>query len=219
MIDVSRHRDVFDPAEWGSRRVDVIGVGATGSKVALALAKLGVRNLHVWDGDVVEEHNLANQVYDQSDIGVLKHSAISRHIEAVSGILPMIHGWWKGHKNMGEVVFCLPDSMEVRKKFCDTHRVSMNTKLVIDTRMGASHGQVITYKPNDAESLERYEASLFSDDDAEVEVSACGTAITVGPTADVIVGFAVWQFINYAAGGEVVPELAVGVGVPQLVAV
>ena len=38
---------VFEPSEFGDRRVDIIGVGAVGSKIALEVAKLGVRNIHL----------------------------------------------------------------------------------------------------------------------------------------------------------------------------
>lgn len=219
MIDVSRHRDVFDPAEWGKRRVDVIGAGATGSKVALSLAKLGVQNLHVWDGDTIEPHNLANQAYNQSHVGMSKTAALLEVVHAATGTEVVEHGFWEGQKNLGEVVFCLPDSMAVRKQFYEAHRISMTTKLVIETRMGSTHGQVLTYRPNSPESLSRYASSLFDDDEAQVEVSACGTAITVGPTADIIVGYAVWQFMSYVAGEGVLPEIAVGAQQPQLVMV
>jgi len=216
-IDASRHRSVFNPGEWGNKRVDVIGVGATGSKVALALARLGVRNLHVWDGDTVEAHNIANQVYGLADVGRPKVEAFAEAMDRATGSRPTTHGFWQGERPLGEVVFCLPDSMRVRREVYEALRVSTSTRLVIETRMGASHGQVFTYRPGDPESLRRYEASLFDDDDAQVEVSACGTAITVGPTGDALVGFAVWQFLRYAAGKEVSPGLAIGVEEPQLV--
>ena len=71
-IDTRRHIDVFSPDLFGKRRIDVIGAGATGSRVVLALAKLGLDNIHVWDFDHVEAHNIANQVFGLADIGKLK---------------------------------------------------------------------------------------------------------------------------------------------------
>lgn len=210
MIDATRHVDVFNPGAWGQRRVDVIGVGATGSKIALSLAKLGVRNLHVWDHDEVESHNIANQVYGPVHIGMNKAAAFASVMEFYTEVSPTTHGKWDGERSLGEVVFCLPDSMAVRQQFFEAHRHSLSTRLVIETRMGATHGQVLSYRPGNPDSVARYEGTLFSDDDAEVEASACGTAITVGPTGDIISGFAVWRFLRYFADEEVEPELAVG---------
>lgn len=217
MIDTTRHIDVFNPGEWGARRVDIIGVGAIGSKIALSLAKLGVQQLHVWDHDVIEAHNIANQVYAQGHIGGSKAAAMADIAEYMTGTRPQEHGKWDGERGLGEVVFLPVDSMAVRREFFEAHRVSASTKLIIETRMGATHGQVLSYRPNDRASLDRYEATLFSDDDAEVEANACGTAITVGPTGDIISGFAVWRFLRYVAGEEVEPELAIGGRSPQLV--
>ena len=61
MIDPTRHVLQFDPHVFYNRRVDVIGCGAVGGKIADMLGRYGVRNLHLHDGDIVEGHNVANQ--------------------------------------------------------------------------------------------------------------------------------------------------------------
>ena len=43
--------------------IHIIGCGATGSWVALMLAKMGISNITCWDFDKVEEHNLPNQFF------------------------------------------------------------------------------------------------------------------------------------------------------------
>jgi len=48
---------------FNQKRVDIIGAGATGSHVVMLLAILGFTNIHVWDFDRVEAHNLANQSF------------------------------------------------------------------------------------------------------------------------------------------------------------
>jgi molybdopterin/thiamine biosynthesis adenylyltransferase len=216
MIDATRHRSIFDPAKW-KNRVDVIGLGATGSKIALSLVKLGVRNLHVWDGDIVEAHNIANQIYHLEDVGYAKTTAFAMHMNQVAEMNPVRHAYWApGNANLGEVVFCMVDSMKVRRELFEKSRTNLRTRLIIDSRMGSDHAQLLTYDPQNADSRKAYEATLFNDDDAHVEVSACGTAITVGPTGDIISGYAVWQFINYATGGAVEPEIVLGARVPSM---
>lgn len=219
MIDTTRHVSIFDPVKWGSRRVDVVGVGATGSKVALSLAKLGVKHLHLWDSDMVEPHNLANQTYLQEHVGIPKTTALTRMIRAATHsdrwgteVLEFEH--WNGHP-LGEVVFCMVDSMAVRKQLFDSLRFSMTTRLVIDSRMGVDTAYLLNYTPGDVPSLNAYKATLFNDDDAQVEVSACGTSITVGPTGDIISGYAVWNFMRYANEQPTFGELAIGARNPS----
>lgn len=216
MIDVTRHESIFHPVEWGARRVDVIGAGATGSKVALSLAKLGVKNLHAWDGDVVEEHNLANQVYVVTDVGHRKTDRLLLHVEDVRQEGIAAHGWWDGEP-VGEVVMMMADSMKVRRQLFEAVKWNPNVKLVIDSRMGADTAFLYTYRPGNRQSLKSYEGTLFSDDDAHVEVSACGTSISVGPTSDIISGLATWMFIRHAAGEEVEPALGLGARQPSIV--
>lgn len=221
MIDVSRHEEIFHPVRWGRRRVDVIGLGATGSKVAMSLAKLGVQNLHLWDHDTVEDHNLANQIYDREDVGAAKAAALQHHIEAATGTTAHTHGAWTPEhaRDVGDVVFMMADTMAVRNEFFQANRMNPRVSLVVDSRLGATHGHILTYRPGKKESLDRYASQLYSDDDAITEVSECGTAITVGPTADIISGYIVWALIRFAGGGEIEPEIAVMAREPGLVEV
>ena len=229
MVNTSRHYSIFDPVTWGKRRIDVIGVGATGSRVAMSLAKLGVMNLHVWDDDVVEEHNIANQAYGRNDIDAKKAQAINWAIERAVGMRITVHDHrWESGMPLGAVVFCMVDSMAARRAVFDDVRHRPGVKLVLDSRMGADTGHLFTYSPQDRDSLRLYEQTLYSDDDAITEVSACGTSISVGPTADIIAGLLVWRFIHFAKRivdpTDETPvahlEMAFGAGVePSLVAV
>src|SRR5207244_2270936 len=56
--------------------VTVIGAGAVGSFVTLTLAKMGLRDLTVFDDDVVDVHNLPNQFYRLTDLGRPKVEAL-----------------------------------------------------------------------------------------------------------------------------------------------
>jgi tRNA A37 threonylcarbamoyladenosine dehydratase len=61
-LDVRRHAELFDPHTFNTP-VTIIGAGATGSWLAIALAKLGIDNISIWDFDKVEEHNIPNQAF------------------------------------------------------------------------------------------------------------------------------------------------------------
>ena len=66
--------------------INIIGVGAVGSFAALALAKMGFKNIKVFDDDKVEEHNISNQFYKLADIGKLKVDALAGMIKEFEDI-------------------------------------------------------------------------------------------------------------------------------------
>ena len=57
--------------------VDIIGCGMHGSWTALALARLGVPSLRLWDGDTVSPANLDTQAYRTGDVGEPKSKALA----------------------------------------------------------------------------------------------------------------------------------------------
>jgi molybdopterin/thiamine biosynthesis adenylyltransferase len=198
-IEPLRHQSVFSPAAFGKRRVDVIGAGATGSKVALSLAKLGIENLHVWDFDAIEEHNIANQVYKLSDIGESKVVSLANIIEEQTGLKISAHNERvpsKTGQKLGDVVFLLTDTMASRKEiWSKCIKFKIEVKLMIETRMGIDEGRVYTINPLDPADVKGWESTLY--DDKEAPRSACGATSTVGPTADVLAGLAVWQMVRW----------------------
>jgi len=205
MIDPLRHLSVFSPHAFGSRRVDVIGCGATGSRVVLSLAKLGVENIHVWDFDKVEEHNVPNQAFGLEHVGLLKTDAVAALVKAATGTKIAVHSEKvDGTQQLGEVVFLLTDTMASRKEIWNgALKFKLRTNLLIETRMGVDNGRVYTVNPNKPGHIKAWEETLC--DDAETEVSACGASVSVGPTAEVVSGLAVWQLVRWFAmeqGGD-----------------
>jgi molybdopterin/thiamine biosynthesis adenylyltransferase len=196
-INTLRHLSVFDPVPFGQKRVDVIGAGATGSRIAIQLAKLGINNLHVWDFDKVESHNIANQMFTQKDIGKTKVSALADQIKEHSGLQIVAHEEKvDGKQQLGEIIFLLTDTMSSRKEIWKAGiKLKLNVKLLVETRMGADSGRVYAFNPCQTAHCREWEKTLT--DDAVAEQSACGGSITIGPTADVLAGLAVWQFIKW----------------------
>lgn len=196
-VDPIRHLAVFSPHRFGDRRVDVIGCGATGSRMVLSLAKLGVKNIHCWDFDHVAEHNVANQIFGNGDIGAQKVDALKKIVYDATGTAITAHNERvDGSQELGEVVFLLTDTMSFRKEIWEKSlRLKIHTKLLIETRMGADLGRVYALNPNRLSHARAWEATLCSDEAAEV--SACGAATSVGPTAEIISGLAVWQLIRW----------------------
>ena len=65
-------------------RVAVVGLGGLGSNIAVALTRLGVGHLYLYDFDKVELSNLNRQYYFLSDIGKYKADALAAHLHQIN---------------------------------------------------------------------------------------------------------------------------------------
>ena len=197
MLDTIRHQEVFTSSELHDLHIDVIGVGATGSRIALSLAKLGIQNIDIWDPDKVEAHNIPNQAFGNYDIGKPKVHALRELIMAQTGIKVGTHKKRvDGSQRLGPIVFLLTDSMASRREIFERAlRFKSHVKIVIETRMGADEGRVYTFSPFVPRDVREWEEAWYPDE--ETDPSVCTISTTVGPTAEIISGYAVWQFIRW----------------------
>ena len=68
-MDLSKSYEFFKPDMLESR-VHIIGCGAIGSTVAENLVRFGITKITLYDFDTVEAHNIANQMFRHTDIGL-----------------------------------------------------------------------------------------------------------------------------------------------------
>jgi molybdopterin/thiamine biosynthesis adenylyltransferase len=199
-MDYSRQQEIINPEEFNAKniRIDVIGVGATGSWLTMILAKMGLQNIHVWDADIVEKHNLPNQLYRIEDIGKPKVIATKDLVKSFTGIDVTAHAEFvdASTKNLGNVIFLLTDTMRSRKEICQ-HCLSYNmtTSLCIETRLAAKQGRIYAFNPSLKPDLKKWESSLY--EDKEANPSACGMTTTLGASASYIASMAVLQMIKW----------------------
>ena len=203
-LSTIRHDAIFDPIKHKDLRVTLIGAGATGSRLWLALIELGITNLVVYDFDTVESHNLANQIYFDSHIGQPKVEALRDYYCMKTGANPSDTMKFYNHKVTHETylaptdyLFLMTDTIESRKNIVTEllyplHSTGCNPKCVIETRMASTHGNVATFGKG---SVCRWFEGL-PDEDAPEETTACGASISVGVTASGIASHAVWAFLN-----------------------
>lgn len=85
-MDFWRQLDVVSPENFANLRVAVIGAGGIGSPATLALAKMGVQHIQVYDDDSVELHNLPNQLYRFSDLGSAKVEGLAEICSDFAGV-------------------------------------------------------------------------------------------------------------------------------------
>ena len=205
-VEPLRHLAHFSPQKFGQRRVDIIGAGSTGGAIAMELALLGVENLHVWDFDHVEEHNLANQIYGIEDVGKFKVEALARIIKRDVNTDITIHNERVTADTTirGELVFLQVDTFEARKEIGKSLYYG-NTNTIIETRMGGESGLVYTFSPTNPVHIEQWEKTLWEDKDTED--SACGSPTVVSATAKLVAGYATWQFVKWVKNEDLDNEI------------
>jgi hypothetical protein len=71
-------------------RVSVIGIGNLGTPLCLNLAKAGFREIYIYDPDIIESHNLPNQMYGEES---LTRSKTAIMIDTMHQFSPAIHNY------------------------------------------------------------------------------------------------------------------------------
>jgi molybdopterin/thiamine biosynthesis adenylyltransferase len=208
MIDINYNRqlDIFDNRTF-NHPVHVIGGGATGSWLVMMLAKLGVKDVHVWDFDIVENHNIPNQAFSISDIGLTKVNANIDNARIFGTMEYTAHNEKvTGDTLLEGIVFVLTDTMSSRSEiFKQALKLKPNVKLVIETRMGLDMCRIYNINPMDLNQIKKYEATLYGDEEAEV--SACGTSKSVVTSAMTTASIACRQLLNWNNGIAVQNEI------------
>lgn len=217
-LDIRRHQELFD-AERFTDKVHIIGAGATGSWLALMLAKMGIdgSQINVWDFDVIEEHNVPNQLYGIESVGVKKVVQLGIDIQAQTGTLINAKDGEFSNQRLNGYVFMMIDTMAGRKAIWE-QAVKMKTaiKLYTEPRMGLDMGRIYNVEPTELAHIKQYETTFYSDEEAEV--SACGTSQTVITTAMSVASYCARQLINHHAGEELDNEILLDLKYNNLIA-
>jgi len=185
-----RQIDILNPNEI-LYPVTLIGCGGIGSPTALNLAKVGCKNIVLVDPDIVEEHNLPNQLFRFSDVEKKKTEALRDLLLDFSDCdVKLIPEFFKDQELSGVVISGL-DTMSARQDVWSKVKFNLEVPLYIDGRIGAEIVQVFTIRPSQIEDIELYESHLFSDEEG-VELPCTARAIIY--TGFVAGGLIVSQF-------------------------
>lgn len=180
-MDFLRQLDLVDPEKLAALEVTVIGAGGIGSPVVLALAKMGVRRITVYDDDVVEPHNLPNQWYRMGDVGRPKVEALRDIVHEYTGVEIDAHNERFEDQPVGGVVISGVDSMDTRIAIWNrAMKMNPRVELFIDGRMGGEQFYVYAVRPCDPDDIEWYEKLLYpSAEAAEIPCSARSIVYTL----------------------------------------
>jgi len=212
-----RQKDIFDPETYNGRRIEVVGAGGIGSFTVVALAKLGLKNIRVWDGDKVEDHNVPNQFHILTAVGHPKVRALAGLTELLTGtkIKTKNKFWdWDDDKLKG-IVIAAVDSMEStekdprcgRKELWESMKADPEVELFIDARLGGETIRVLSLQPvNDSMKYDWYEKSLFSPGEIKELPCTARSIIDVGYQVAAVITNLVRKFLK---DGEVTHDIAI----------
>jgi len=161
-----RQQDVVDAEKLANLQVTLIGLGSIGSVTGLYLAKMGVCKLTAFDADVVDIHNVSNQAYGMSDIGLLKVDAFRMEIENQTGGEVNTIGLRYDGRELSGVVISAVDSMKSRETIWKSIRDQPQVQLYLDARMGLETLIVHAVRPQFKAERVEYTRTIVPDDQA-----------------------------------------------------
>lgn len=206
-MDLNKSREFFDPNNVKGT-CHIIGCGSIGSHVANLLGRYGIKRIKLYDFDVVESHNLANQNFSNEQLGQLKTEAVADNILSFNEdaeITTYNEGWKKG-KRLSDFVFLCVDNIEVRKEIVEDNMMNSNIKAMFDFRTTLEEGQNFFANWCIREERENLLATMdFTHEEAKAisPVSACGFALSVSPVVMNCAINGVCNFTNFVNGKEV----------------
>lgn len=184
MVDITRH-EKYMQGIVRNIPIHIVGCGSIGTIVATTLARMGMEKFVLYDPDIIEEHNIANQYFEKEDLGKLKVTALTDKIlgiEEKAEVTINTRKYGEDDKDGEEyiTIVCI-DNMEGRKEIYNKKKGAIG--ILIDGRMGGQNGQVHCLRTENREACKNYEQSLYSDGQSETlactERTIIYTVITV----------------------------------------
>lgn len=204
-MDLSKSYEFFQP-EMCKERIHIIGCGSVGSTLAELLARFGLTKISLYDFDIVEPHNLANQMFTQNDVGKAKIDAVAERIQAINPLikpdLKLHPEGWKGQKLTG-YIFLAVDNIELRHKIVEENMYNPFIKGMFDFRTRLVDAQHYAADWSNQRQKEGFIRSMeFTHDEAKeaTPVSACNVALSVAPTVWHVCLAGVCNFVNFVKG-------------------
>lgn len=209
-MNLAKSFEFFDPTKTKDR-IHIIGCGSVGSTVAELLARFGLENFVLYDFDVVEPHNLVNQMFTTKHLRRQKTECVS---EILHDINPDINiriepEGWNGQMLDG-YVFLAVDNIELRKKIAEENKYNTYIKAMFDFRTGLTDAQHFAADWTDRNSKKAFIDSMnFSHEDAvkTTQMSACQISMCVAPTVRLVANAGVTNFINLVKGEHLYKQI------------
>lgn len=214
-MDYRKQINLIDVEEVNTP-INVIGCGALGSWLVMFLLKMGFKNITVYDFDNIEEHNIPNQCFSESQIGMPKVEAMDslckalnkdaeERVKFINQKITARDVW-----DLKGIILCAVDSMKTRKVIYENSIKRGECDLFVEARLSIWGAYIYSLTRNTV--FERYEETLYADEEAEV--SPCGVSQTALPSAVNAASIMIMQMILWLNGEE--PENKLEYSIPWL---
>lgn len=193
-----------------SRRVAVVGLGATGSVIASWLARAGVGHLTLIDRDLVETSNLQRQIlFGEGDLFQAKAEVAARRLQEANSqvdirarVADLTSGNARALLEGADLVMDGSDNFEARFLIND-YAIATGTPWIYAGAIGAE-GMVWPLEPPRTPCLR----CLMEEPPAGGDVDTCDSAGVLGPAVGIVGSWAALEAIKRLTGTEPHPELA-----------
>lgn len=180
------HRTAAVMKQLKSFPVTICGAGALGGNLTENLARTGLTQIKVIDGDRIEERNLSTQPYYQSDVGAYKVKILTNTLYRALGISlqsinqrltdDTVHKFLKGSSLVIDTFDNSPSRQSV-KDYCTTHQIPC-----LHIGLASDYGEIIW---ND-----RYRVpSAVNDDICDYPLARNLVLLTVAVASEAILRF------------------------------
>ena len=196
---VTEHGVYFDPNQhW--QQTHIIGLGATGSRFAEELARLGVSNVHLYDFDTVGPENIRNQRYFPAHVDMKKVDALASIMQAINPDI-VLHTYderFDVTRQLSGTVCLMVDTMQARKDIVDTTIATWcdDIPLVIDAGIDIDTGRSIAFDPSHPEHVLKW-GGYWKPDSETPAANVCTDVRSAGVIAGITTGLSVQQFIRW----------------------
>ncbi len=200
-MDTSKVLEYFDPSEYRFA-YNVIGCGAIGSHVCEQLTRLGITEVHIYDFDTVEAHNITNQMFCDSDIGMSKVDACEAAMKAINPEITVYkhpEGLTPPYVINGICILCV-DNIDLRREIVKANQFNPNCAAFLDFRMRLVDAQhYFADAKNRFEVTELLNTMAFTHEEAmdATPKSACGVELSVVYTVKAIVSFGMANMVKW----------------------
>ena len=197
-------------ARLRSRRVAIVGLGATGSVMASWLARAGVGHLTLIDRDLVESSNLQRQIlFQENDLFKAKAECAAQRLREANSeidIQAQVKDLTSGNARLLLAGFDLildgTDNFEARFLIND-YSILTETPWIYAGAIGGE-GMIWPLDPPRTPCLR----CLMEEPPASGDVDTCDSTGVLGPTVGIVGSWAALEAIKFLSGGAMATELA-----------
>ena len=200
-MDRSKLLEFFDATKY-RHEYHVIGCGAIGSHVCEELVRIGVPEIHIYDFDTVDSHNITNQMFLYTDIGRTKISACEEYMKSINPDVKVYthsEGLQEPYVVNGICIMCV-DNIDLRKKIVKANYYNPYCKAIMDFRMRLTDAQYYFAAGDNQFEKDNLLATMdFTHEEAHeaTPVSACGVELSVVYTVKAITAFGIANMVKW----------------------